>query len=87
MIKNPQPNAILEQVHQAVTKMMQTSDLDMQEKCTPDMIDDFIVNVSSVIFSTHHAVLGTTRGAAIFSRDMLSDMPYIADWSELGKCR
>ena len=87
MIKNPQANAILERIHQVVTNMMRTSNLDMQETCTPDMIDDFIANVGWAICSTHHTVLGTTPGAAIFSQDMLFDIPYIADWSEIGKRR
>jgi hypothetical protein len=51
------------------------------------MIDDFIANVGWAIRSTHHTVLGTTPGAAIFSRDMLFDIPYIADWSQIGKRR
>ena len=86
-IKNPQANAILERIHQVVTNMMRTSSLDMQETCTPDMIDDFIANVGWAIRSTHHTVLGSTPGAAIFNRDMLFDIPYIADWSEIGKRR
>ena len=59
----------------------------MQESCTPDMIDNFIANIGWAIRSTHHTVLGTTPGAAIFNRDMLFDIPYIADWSEIGKRR
>ena len=66
---------------------MRTSSLDMQETCTPDMIDDLIANVGWAIRYTHHTVLDSTPGAAIFNRDMLFDIPYIADWSEIGKCR
>ena len=66
-IKNPQANAILERIHQVVTNMMRTSSLDMQDSCTPDMVDDFIANVGWAICSTHHTVLGTTPGAAILS--------------------
>ena len=86
-IKNPQANAILERIHQVVTNMMRTSSLDMQETCTPNMIDDFIVNVGWAICSTHHTALGSTPGAAIFNQDMLFDIPYIADWSKIGKRR
>ena len=69
-IKNPQANAILERIHQVVTNMMRTSSLDMQETCTPDMIDDFIANVGWAIHSTHHTVFGSTPGAAIFNQDI-----------------
>ena len=87
MIKNPQANAILERIHQVVTNMMRTSSLDMHDTCTPDMIDDCISNIGWAIRSTHHTVLGSTPGAAIFNRDMLFDIPHIADWSKIGKCR
>ena len=30
---------------------------------------------------------GVLVGAALFSRDMLFDIPYIADWSKIGKRR
>ena len=80
-IKNPQANAILERIHQVMTNMMRTSNLDMQETCTPDMIDDFIANVGWAIRSTRHTVLGSTPGAAIFNQDMFFDIPYITDWS------
>ena len=86
-ITNPQANAILERVHQVVTNMMQTSSLDIEDTCTPNMIDDFIVNVGWAIHSTHHTVLGSTPGAAIFNRDILFGIPYIADWSKIGKRR
>ena len=45
MIKSPQANAIIERVHQVVTNVMRTSSLDIQETCTHDIIDDFVVNV------------------------------------------
>ena len=59
----------------------------MQETCTPEMVDDFIADVGWAIRSTHHTVLGSTPGAAIFGRDMLFDIPYLADWTEIGKRR
>ena len=34
-----------------------------------------------------HTVLKATPGAAIFSRDVLFDIPFIADWDEIGKHR
>ena len=67
--------------------MMQTSSLHIQETCTPKMIYKFIANVGWAIGSTHHTVLGTTPGTAIFSQDMLFEIPYITDWSKIGKRR
>ena len=51
------------------------------------MIDDLITNVGWTIRSTYHTVLGASPGAAIYGRDMLFDIPYVADWTKIGKRR
>ena len=67
--------------------MMRTSGLDMRDSVDESDIDEFIVNVAWAIRSTYHTVLKTTPGAAIFGRDMMFDIPYIADWTDIGKRR
>jgi hypothetical protein len=37
--------------------------------------------------STYHTVLKASPGAAIFGRDMLFDIPYLADWNKIGEYR
>ena len=37
--------------------------------------------------STHHTVLNASPGTAIFGRDMLFDIPFIADWNKIGDYR
>ena len=86
-IKNPQANAILERVHAVCSNMIKTSNLDMQDTCTPEMVDELIANIGWAIRATHHTLLGSSPGAAIFGRDMLFDIPYLADWSEIGRKR
>ena len=86
-IKNPQANAILERVHAVVADMMRTSGLDGRDTISEADIDEFLTNTSWAIRSTYHTVLKTTPGAAIFGRDMLFDIPYLADWTEIGKRR
>ena len=39
------------------------------------------------IRTTHHTVLKASPGAAIFGRDMLFDIPFIADWHKIGEYR
>ena len=51
------------------------------------MIEDFLVDASWAIRSTYHTVLKSTPGAAIFGRDMLLDIPYVADWNVIGRRR
>ena len=73
-VKNPQANAILERMHAVVTDMLKTSNLDMQDTCTPEMIQDLLTNVGWAIRSTYHTVLGASPGAAIYGRDVLFDI-------------
>ena len=68
-VRNPQANAILERMHAVVTDMLRTSNLDMQDTCTPEMIDDLVTNVGWAIRSTYHTVLGASPGAVIYGRD------------------
>ena len=86
-VKNPQANSILERIHQVFGTMMRTSELDLADTVTSEMVDDFIVDAAWAIRSTHHTVLQSTPGAAIFGRDMLFDIPYLADWKAIGQRR
>jgi hypothetical protein len=83
-VKNPQANAILERVHQVLMTMLRTAEIDMADSVTPSDIDTFLTNASWAIRSTYHTVLKASPGAAIFGRDMLFDIPYIADWNKIG---
>ena len=86
-IKNPQANAILERVHGVITNMLRTAELDMADTVSPDDVSDFLDDASWAIRSTYHTVLKASPGAAIFGRDMLFDIPYVADWYKIGKHR
>jgi hypothetical protein len=86
-VKNPQANAIIERVHGVIGDMMRTRELDMSPTVEDTMIEDFLVDASWAIRSTYHTVLKSTPGAAIFGRDMLFDIPYVADWNVIGRRR
>ncbi len=86
-IKNPQANAILERVHQVLGQMLRTAEIDMADSVTPDDVDVFLDNAAWAIRSTYHTVLKASPGAAIFGRDMLFDVPFIADWNKIGDYR
>ena len=81
-VKNSQVNSILERVHHVVMNMTRTSELDMQDICEPQMIDEILSNVGWAIHSTYHTMLGSSSGSAVFGRDMLFDIPYLADWAD-----
>jgi hypothetical protein len=87
MIRNPQANAICERVHQILETMMRTSEIDMAKSVEPADIDTFIDDAAWAICSTYHTVLKASPGAAIFGCNMLFDIPFIADWKQIGERR
>ncbi len=67
--------------------MLHTSELDMAELVKASDIDVFLSDTTWAIRSTYHTVLKASPGAAIFGRDMLFDIPFIADWQNIGEYR
>jgi hypothetical protein len=67
--------------------MMRTAELDMADSVYPADIDTFIDNAVWAICSTYHTVLKASPGAAIFGQDMLFDIPFVADWKQIGDYR
>jgi len=62
---------------------MRTAELDIADSVYPADIDTFIDNAVWAIHSTYHTVLKASPGAAIFGRDMLFDIPLIANWHKI----
>ncbi len=85
MVKNPQANAILEQVHQVLKQMVCTAEILMAQSGTLNDVDVFLDNPASAIWSTYHTVLKASPGAANFEQDMLFDIPFVADWHKIGE--
>ena len=67
--------------------MVRNSEIDMADSVTPRDIYTILTNVSWAICSTYHMVLKASPGAEIFGRDMLFNIPYIADWKTIGDYR
>ena len=59
----------------------------MADSVAPSDIDVILTNASWAIRSTYHTVLRASPGAAIFGRDMLFDILFIADWKKIGDFR
>jgi hypothetical protein len=47
----------------------------------------FFSDAAWAVCSTYHTVLKASPGAAIFGRDMLFDIPFIADWQKIREYR
>jgi hypothetical protein len=67
--------------------MLHTSKLNMAETITPDDVNVFLDNAAWAICSTNHTVLKASPGAAIFGRNMLFDILFIANWNKIGDYR
>ncbi len=80
-------NAILERIHAVLGNMLRTSELDMAEMVKASDIGVFLSDVAWAVCSTYHTVLKASPGAAIFGRDMVFNIPFIADWQKIGECR
>ena len=67
--------------------MLCTAEIDMANTVNENEAVDFLTNAAWAVHFTNHTVLKTSSGAAIFGRDMLSDVPILADWSKIGEYR
>jgi hypothetical protein len=79
MIRDLQANAILEHVHQVLTQMLCTAELDIAESVTPNDVDVLLNTAAWAICSTYHTILKASPGMAIFGHNMPFDIPYIAN--------
>ena len=59
----------------------------MAETVAPSDISDFLRDAAWAVRSTYCTVLKASPGAAIFGRDMLFDIPFLADWNKIGEYR
>ncbi len=67
--------------------MLRTAELDMAETVCKSDIADFLTNTTWAVCSTYHTVLKASPGAAIFIRNMLFHVPFLADWKKIGEYR
>ena len=51
----------------------------MADTITESGIADFLTNAAWAVHSTYHTVLKTSPDAAIFGRDMLFGVPFVAN--------
>jgi transposase InsO family protein len=81
--KNPQANAICERMHQTIGNTLRT----MSTFNPPDgietanqMLDTALANCMFATRAALHGSLKATPGSLVFSRDMILDIPLVADW-------
>jgi transposase InsO family protein len=81
-VRNPQANAICERMHQVVGNILRTL---VHVHPPPNMpsaaaaVDYALATASHALRTTVHKTLGLSPGAVVFHRDMLIDVPFVAD--------
>jgi hypothetical protein len=74
-------------IHAVLGNMLHTSELDMAKTVKPSDRDVFLSDAAWAGCSTYYTVLKASPGAAIFGRDMLFGILFIADWQKIGEHR
>ena len=70
-------------MHQEIITMLCTTELDIADTVVLSEISDFLMDAAWTICSVYHTVLKGSPGRAIFGRDMLFDIPILADWNKI----
>ena len=90
-VKNPQANSTLERLHDvfSFSNMLRAFELnpEMSLANPKEEISQLCTGTACAIHSSYHTTLGAMPGTAIFGCDMLFDIPFSADWSNIGRRR
>jgi hypothetical protein len=79
-VRNPQANAMIERIHQVLSNLIRTFNL---EQNYVDEQDPWIGILSAAAFairSTYHTTLKASPGQLVFGRDMIFNIKHIANW-------
>ena len=82
-VKNPQSNAMLERVHQTIGNMLRTYELENFEFDEDDPWSGILSAIAWAIRSTVHTTTKATAGQLVYGRDMMYNIPYVADWHRI----
>jgi hypothetical protein len=81
-VKNPQANYV-ERVHQTLGNILRTKALDKWDFDYDDPWSDILAHAAWALRSTVHSLYDATPAQLIFGRDMIFDVSYTPEWSNL----
>ena len=79
-IRNPQANAIVEQIHQVIGNIIRTFDLENNYLNQKDTFKGVLAATAFAMRSTYHTTLKKTPGQLVFGRDMIFNIQHVANW-------
>ena len=89
-VKNPQSNAICERLHQTIGNTLRTRlyhDPPANMADATAIVDSILHAAAYAVRATVHRTLKATPGSLVFNRDMMLDIPFIADLVEITRHR
>ena len=81
--KNPQANGICERMHVSITNTLRVyENIDPPQglQAAHHIVDTAIANAVFAVRATFHGALKASPGSLAFARDMVHDIPFLADW-------
>jgi transposase InsO family protein len=85
-VKNPQANAVCERLHQTVGDVLRSLSYTYVPRNyaeATNLIDTALATAAYAARTALHGTLGMSPGAMVFNRDMILDIPHIADFETL----
>ena len=80
IISNPKYNTNVEWVHQVISKILVTKDLDNKYFDYIDPWGDILASIAWVIRYSYHRTIGDTSVQSDFSRDNIFNLASVVDW-------
>lgn len=81
-VRNPQANSIAERMHQTVGNLLRTmlyTNPPGNVETATERVDEALAAAQYSLRTSVHTTLGISPGAIVFHRDMILDVPYVAD--------
>ena len=79
--RNPQPNEIIEQIHQTIGKIIRT--FDVYNIVNNDPWSDILAATMFAVCATYHTELQASQIRLLFVRDSILNIKHIADWEHI----
>jgi hypothetical protein len=81
--RNPQANAIIERVHQTISNMIRTFEVEENYLDDDDPWAGILTATAFAICSTYHTTLQASPGQLVFGRDMILNIQHKANWTAI----
>ena len=79
--RNPQANAVLEQIHQTIGNIIRTFDLDEVDE--EDPWSGVLAATMFAVRATYHTTLQATPSQCVFGRDAILNIPFSVNWEKI----